>query len=295
MNSKDGRKWPYLFILMQSAILLCWYLLFDTKNKYILIAIVLTLATIGFAVSLQILRSLTRLKPPLQHQAEEISEEVRKERTRIASELHDTLGLQLLQALTLLEAQPPFSAHPARDLLEQSLVDLRLIVDSIDSEDDNLATQMARLRHRLTPALTRKGLQLHWFVCNPELEVGPHTNLFLPRGQIAHQILKVFQGSISNIVEHSQASEIWVTLQPDKCENSSSPDWDWSLCIEDNGSGFNLQQVLTDASQAGHGIKNMFHRMANIGANLQIKARQAGGTQVLIRWRQHELKESLQP
>ena len=174
-------------------------------------------------------------------------------------------------------------------------MDLRLIVDSIDSADDNLATQMAKLRHRLTPTLTRKGLELHWSVSNPELQVGPLTSLSLPRGQIAHQILKVFQTSISNIVEHSQASEIWVTLQPDKCENSSNPDWDWYLCIEDNGKGFNLQQVLADASQAGQGIKNMFHRMAHIGADLQIQARQDGGTQVLIRWRQRELRKSLKP
>lgn len=295
MTSQSGRKWPYLFLLMQAVILLSWYLLFDRQNKYILIVIILTLATIGFTLSLQILLSLTKLSPPLQHQAEEISEEVRKERARIAAELHDTLGLQLLQALTLLEAQSPFSPHPARELLEQSLVDLRVIVDSIDSVDDNLATQMAKLRHRLTPTLTRKGLQLNWSVSNPELQVGPPTSLSLPRGQIAHQILKVFQTSISNIVEHSQASEIWVTLQPDKCENSSNPDWDWYLCIEDNGKGFNLQQVLADASQAGQGIKNMFQRMAHIGADLQIQARQDGGTQVLIRWRQRELRESLKP
>ena len=59
MTSQSGRKWPYLFILMQSAILLSWYLLFDRKNKYILIVIILTLATIGFTLSLQILLSLS--------------------------------------------------------------------------------------------------------------------------------------------------------------------------------------------------------------------------------------------
>lgn len=296
MKSPKIKVWLYLLILLQPIALLAWYLFFNQKNKYIFIAVSLTLSTIGLIVAIQILLSLHRIGPLQLDQTKIISEEIHKERTRLATELHDTLGLQILQALTLLEARPPFSPHPAHEVLEQSLVDLRLIVDSIEFEDESLATQMGRLRHRLTPVLERKGLQLHWSVSDPELAVGTPSTLPLPRGKIAQQILKAFQSSISNIIEHADASEIWVTLQPYAASESpsnpsSKPEWDWYLSIEDNGCGFNLQQVLTDMSQAGQGLQNILHRMTAIGADLQIQAPPGGGTQILIRWRQRDLRE----
>lgn len=291
MLSTRGVKWLHLLLVMQSATLLVWYFIFDHNNKYILIVFSVILALTGLAVLLQILRDISQSEPPQMQQAEQIFEEVKKEQTRIAAELHDTLGLQILQALTLLEAQPPLPPHLAKELLEHSLLDLRLIVDSMESQNESLALQMAKLRHRLAPTLTHKGLQLHWSISDPELGVGPSTMCPLPRGKTAHQILSVCQSCLCNIVEHSHASEIWVTLQPLQSHSSQHQDWNWFLSVEDNGCGFNLSSILSDASQGGQGIKNMFRRMAHIGADLQILARPEGGTKVLVRWRELKLLE----
>ena len=282
MYSPRGMKWLLVLMFMQSSLLL-YECFFDEHRRHpALFAISLLLALTGTAVSLHFLLSITQFLKPSKTP---LSDEIQNERHRIASELHDTLGFQLLQALALLEVKSPQERHPAQELLEQSLFDLRLIVDTIDAPDDNLAMQMARLRHRLAPALARKGLTLHWSLRDPELEPGTLTAPPLPRGKVAQQILKVFQESISNAIRHSGTSEIWVTLEPYPPENPHKRVWDWALRIEDSGFGFDLQSVFDSKTSSGQGIKNMFWRMRNIGADLCIQPRPEGGTQILVRWR----------
>ena len=155
----------------------------------------------------------------------------------------------------------------------QSLLDLRLIVDSMDAQSDNLAMRLARLRYRLEPALQRKGLVLHWQLTDPELGVGQQTTLPLPRDRVAHEILAVVQAGISNAIEHAHATEMWLTLEPYQQGDLQSFGWDWYLSIEDNGKGFDLQAVLDNPSKSGHGVNNMFHRMRSIGGDLHIHPR----------------------
>ena len=213
------------------------------------------------------------------------SKEVQEERKRIASDLHDTLGSQLVEALNLMNSQPSVEDGPARKVLEQSLLDLRLIVDSMDAQSDNLAMRLARLRYRLEPALQRKGLVLHWQLTDPELGVGQQTTLQLPRDRVAHEILAVVQAGISNAIEHAHATEMWLTLEPYQQGDLQSFGWDWYLSIEDNGKGFDLRAVLNNPGKSGQGVINMFHRMRNIGGDLHIQPRHGGGTQILMRWR----------
>lgn len=258
----------------------------QTDNEYAMIdATSLTLSIVGVVI---LSKNLFQEEKPSKGTSKK---EVEKEQARIAAELHDSLGFQLLQAISLLENKPPLQHHPAIGLLENSLLDLRLIVDSLDCQDACLSTQMAMLRHRLSPSLARKGVLLHWSVSDPELGIGTPTALSLPKGHAAQQILKVFQSSLCNTLEHSQASEIWVALHPCNSGSRKNREWDWFLSIEDNGCGFDLQNVLTDASQAGHGIKNMFSRMLSIGADLKIQASKNQGTRILIRWREQDLIE----
>lgn len=59
------------------------------------------------------------------------SAEIRAERQRIARELHDNLGSQLVCALALLDGQRS-QDRALRSLLENSMLDLRLLVDAMD-------------------------------------------------------------------------------------------------------------------------------------------------------------------
>lgn len=285
MESIRSLYWRILVNITQVAVILSWCFVVTWRDKTWFVALSL-LSALG--ALLMCVRCFPRICRSIQSRLGlgiRPSKKVQEERDRIASDLHDTLGSQLVQALTLMEAQQSTEGNPAKAVLEQSLLDLRLIVDSMDGQDESLAMRMARLRHRLEPVLQRKGLVLHWLLSDPELGVGRRTEHLLPRGRVAHQLLAVVQESISNAIEHAHATEVWVTLEPYEKNDPQRFDWDWYLHIEDNGKGFNLRSVLTDVSSSGHGVLNMFQRMKDIGGDLYIHPRQGGGTQVLARWR----------
>lgn len=270
---------------MQVTVILCWCFIISIRDKTWFIFISVFVALSGLLMASRYLPRIYRALKAKMRVSDHPSKEIQEERRRIAADLHDTLGSQLVQALTLMEGHVLVEGSPLKEVLERSLLDLRLIVDSMDTQDDSLAMRLARLRHRLDPVFQRKGLTLHWQLSDPELGIGRHTNRTLPRGPAAHQILAVVQTSLSNALEHADATDIWVMLEPYENDDPQSFGWDWSLSVEDNGKGFDLRNVLTDASKSGHGVINMFKRMREIGGDLCIHPRQGGGTQVLMRWR----------
>src|SRR5256885_4632170 len=84
------------------------------------------------------------------------SREVQAERRRIAADLHDGVGGLLVHAMALLDPRET-RQRQAQELLEQALLDLRLMVDAMDAMEDALPVRLARLRHRLQPLLDRRG------------------------------------------------------------------------------------------------------------------------------------------
>lgn len=285
MESLRNLGWRIFVSLFQVSVLVAWCFGQSWRDKVWLELFSLIAAAGGLLIAFQYIPRfyrLIRLKLQLNMGP---SQEVQAERRRIASDLHDTLGCQLVQALSLIETHSQAGGDLAKQVLEQSLLDLRLIVDSMDAQDDNLVMRLARLRHRLEPVMRRKGIALGWHVSDPELGVGQRSGTPLPRGQTAHQILAVVQESICNAMTHANATEIRISLEPYGRGDLQGLGWSWSLCIEDNGRGFDLDSTLADASRCGHGVSNMFHRMGNIGGELLIHPRQGGGTQVLLRWR----------
>lgn len=210
--------------------------------------------------------------------------QVQAERNRIASDLHDMLGGQLVYALSLIDSDDQRGRSLAKEVLEQSLLNLRLIVDSMDAHDDGFVTGLARLRHRLEPVMRRKGVALWWHVNAPDLTGKVGVCSPLPVGRMATQLLAVVQEALCNALSHADATEIWVTLEPYEKGDVQGLDWNWSLSIEDNGKGFDLNSVLADASKCGHGMASMFRRMKDVGGDLHLHPRQGGGTRVQLRW-----------
>lgn len=285
MESLRNIGWRATTIFLQTITILSWCFLTPLRDQNWFVVFSIFLALSGLFISLRYIPRIYRLIKARLRASAQPSKEVQEERKRIASDLHDTLGSQLVEALNLMNSQPSVEDGPARKVLEQSLLDLRLIVDSMDAQSDNLAMRLARLRYRLEPALQRKGLVLHWQLTDPELGVGQQTTLQLPRDRVAHEILAVVQAGISNAIEHAHATEMWLTLEPYQQGDLQSFGWDWYLSIEDNGTGFDLRAVLNNPGKSGQGVINMFHRMRNIGGDLHIQPRHGGGTQVLMRWR----------
>ena len=197
----------------------------------------------------------------------QVAAAVRKERQRIARELHDQVGSQLVNAMMLFDAQED-KTHPVVQTLEQCMLDLRLLVDVMSDQKGNLAEKLGTLRHRLQPVLDKRGIQLYW-VMNAE----PADQL--PTGMRARELCRLVQEAVSNVLQHSKASQLMVELRP-FVEGS---DGDWLLRVVDNGVG--LQQSARDG-YVGRGLAHMKRRAAKAGGTLSIVSDETSGTQIIV-------------
>jgi signal transduction histidine kinase len=84
-------------------------------------------------------------------------------------------------------------------------------------------------------------------------------------------IFQVLRESLSNVQKHSQARNVWVSL-----DLARSP---WALTVRDDGRGFDLKQVV--AEKAGsYGLVGMRERAELIDARLEVVSQPGGGTSV---------------
>ena len=212
------------------------------------------------------------------------SREVQLERRRIAEALHDDVGSQLVQLISL----AGLGTDPAiRSNAEQCLLDLRLIVDSMDSRNEPLGVLLARFRHRLQPVLDHRGMNLHWDVWDPEMSGDAGS---LPCGAMAEEIMAVVKEAVSNVLQHTDALELWITLAADEQWKSASNVSDASfvharLSIEDAGPVRPADgRQIPGLASAGMGWVNMRRRALVMGAKLSISVRPGGGTSVSLNW-----------
>lgn len=184
------------------------------------------------------------------------------ERQRIARDLHDQIGSQLVGAMALLDPATP-SQKPVQQALEQCLLDLRLVVDSMDSMDESLPDRLARLRHRIQPVLHNRGIALEWQVsCTPEEH--------LPSGDQAAHLAQIVQEALSNMLQHSRATLVHIRLAHLPHEQA------WHLEVTDNGIG--LPSDLAQ-SATGKGLASMFARAQMADGHLQLlRGTNQGGT-----------------
>ena len=181
------------------------------------------------------------------------------ERERIAQDMHDGVGGQLL-ALLARARSGKLSQTQTEAMLSGAMADLRLVIDSLDVAEGDLGTAMATFRHRLERRLEGSGVTLRW---SPgELPVMPG---FGP-AEILH-VLRLCDEAATNVVRHANASslviEFGLTAQQ------------FRLCLRDNGSG-GAQETT-----AGHGMRNMRKRAGQLGGTLDVESG-ADGTSLVL-------------
>lgn len=219
------------------------------------------------------------------------SREVQAERRRIAADLHDGVGGLLVNAMTLLEPHET-RQRQAQELLEQALLDLRLLVDAMDAVEDALPVRLARLRHRLQPVLDRRGMHIHWSVADPQSDAALRGMPDLPRGLPCQQLLAITQEAVSNVLQHAQATTLWLVLEPvepglaqtDGARPGLHRELRWELRVEDDGCGLPTPAPLALDATQGMGLAGMHRRAHAIGAALDLAPRAGGGTVVRVRW-----------
>jgi signal transduction histidine kinase len=194
---------------------------------------------------------------------------VADERRRIAQDIHDGVGSQLVGLIASLNADLP--AHRRIMLgLESCLLDLKTTVDNVDSTDDsatNIFDALGRLRYRFQPSLSRVGIRMHWKVdvAGPLISVKP--------SQLVH-VVRIAQECLANVLLHSEAKVVQV-----KCCYEAAPVERMLLEILDNGIGI-AKRSPDDV--IGKGLSGMKERADRIGAELIIGSRPGAGTRIRL-------------
>jgi signal transduction histidine kinase len=103
------------------------------------------------------------------------------------------------------------------------------------------------------------------------VELDIQENVPLPE-DVKIAFYRVAQEAFNNIYKHAQATQVRVSLQSDSsgCK----------LCIQDDGTGFDLDAVDTEKL----GLKIMQERATEIGAELKIESSINLGTLILLVW-----------
>jgi signal transduction histidine kinase len=178
------------------------------------------------------------------------------ERQRLMRDMHDVVGGGLAASLVAVEhgeAGPQELAGMLRDCL----VDLRLIIDSIEPVDMPVTGMLAALRFRMSDRLAAAGVRLDWRMADvPALPwLGPSEAL---------QLLRVVQELLTNAIKHAKARRIGVEadLQGDAL----------LIRVSDDGEGFDMQRATS-----GRGQRFMVQRMMALGGRIDVDSVPGGG------------------
>lgn len=182
------------------------------------------------------------------------------ERTRMAEELHDSLGHHLLAASVQLKNVDAFRTRDpersaaaiehASQAIADALAETRLIVDATRTEQDwHIEPSIRELADRIVPARTHMSIQI----------AGDHDAL-QPTTQLA--IYRMVQEGLTNLVRHSSATVASIASRADEGKVTVE--------IADNGVG------ITDAAQLRGGLVTMRRRIEGLGGTFAIESTSAG-------------------
>jgi signal transduction histidine kinase len=194
-----------------------------------------------------------------------------EERTRLASELHDSVTQTLFTASVLAEATPRMLDKDqaiARQYMEQlsvlirgALAEMRSML--IELRSGELANQS--LDQLLTTLIEAAQTRSHTEIVLSVIDTD------LPK-DVTMAFYRIAREALNNALVHASATQIRVSLisEPDHVE----------LHVRDTGCGFNPHEI-----PAGHlGISIMAERAAKAGCDLKIDSNPGEGTDVIIRW-----------
>lgn len=173
-----------------------------------------------------------------------------EERQRIARDLHDDVSGRLMTSLHRSDADA--MRHDVRE----AMADIRTIVNGLVAEPRALGELLADLRHESQARLDAFGVDLVW-AASPELE-DPRP-LDYP---VYRHLVSVLRESVSNIVRHSGASRVDISVRSEGAT--------LSIEITDNGRGISIDV------ESGNGLRNCARRAEALGGSFEISPTAAG-------------------
>ncbi|MDO4635326.1 MAG: sensor histidine kinase [Streptococcus sp.] len=198
-------------------------------------------------------------------------EVVKKERKRIARDLHDTVSQELFaSSLVLSGLSQTVSTLNSDDLVSQ----IKIVEKMVQHAQNDLRILLLHLRPvELENKSLLQGLRmiLNELVDKSELDVVFNQNLTQLPKNIEDNIFRIVQEFISNTLKHSKASKIEIYILQSKSE--------LQLKMLDNGIGFNIDQTIN----LSYGLKNIKDRVDDLAGTLKILTSEGGGVSMEIR------------
>lgn len=192
-----------------------------------------------------------------------------KERERIAKELHDGLGGMLAGV------KINFSGWGSKTLSSEQREDFDKILHQLDKSVGELR---GVARNLMPESLLKFGLEtalkdLSEFYMNDDLEIDLQTytiNAAIPLSMQLH-IYRIVQELLSNAIKHSKATNILLQCSQNKKN--------FFITVEDNGVGFNPEDLR---HKKGMGIHNVKNRVDYLKGKFDMNSQQGEGATVNI-------------
>lgn len=189
----------------------------------------------------------------------------------IAYDLHDNIG-QLLSLTTI-----TLSSINLDDKIKTA--EKIALIEDLTARSTKEVKALSRMLH--SEELISRGLfaaiefELEWLKRSDRFKitlVKPAFGSFTTDSSKETIVFRLFQEIINNIIQHSKATEIFVTLE--QVEGSLK------LTIRDNGIGFNVDETLK--RRTGMGLFNIKKRAALINGTASIDSTYGTGSEIAI-------------
>jgi len=187
------------------------------------------------------------------------------ERTRIARDIHDSLGhtltslniqLDVARKLQIRDPQKSEDAlHAAKELAKQSLSDVRSVVQSIRESEFDFKTEVSKLVETSS--------------ANAAIAIDLDCEVNEVPEPLAHHLYCILKESLTNIQKHAKATQVAIKLH-----RAAS---DIELEINDNGKGFDSADRAS-----GFGLKGMRERAESVGGTFTVETAPARGTMIKV-------------
>lgn len=219
-----------------------------------------------------IARSFERRRSRSQIERLQREQAISAERERIARDIHDELGAELAQIglladigvgdeTTSEENDPPYARIAERARMVVASLDE--IVWAVEPRNDNLASVADYLCRIADETFEESSIR-----CRKEVPTGLPE---IPIGaELRHDLTLAVKEAFTNVLKHSQASEVRLRL--------SWTDPELEICVEDDGAGFD-----PDVSDQGNGLGNQRTRLERNGGSVELDSEQGRGTRAVFR------------
>ena len=196
-------------------------------------------------------------------------------RNKIAQDLHDDIGstlssISILSDLAIRGNSSTQTIETMNEIFDNSLMLMERMDDivwSINPRNDSLENLLMRVRHFATTLFEARGVDYTIDIARNIHEVR------LPMDYRQH-IYLILKEAINNLVKYAHATLAVIEVRFDQHH--------LTLCVRDNGCGFEVPPASPASGPGGNGLPGMYHRASLMNARVDITSAPGQGTSIRL-------------